>query len=132
MGEQASGGFTIGQTGSLMNYLESQTASGEFSAAIAVGDGATEFCWSDRHAWTVVAVTEPRKDGRRTVTVQQDRATRVDRNGMSESQRYRFEPNPDGPTAEVTWQRGAWHRKGDPRGNVFRFGHREEYHDYSF
>jgi len=95
-----------------------------------VGMGATELCWTDRHAYTIIAVS---KSGRR-ITVQRDNAERTDDNGMSESQMYTFTPNPDGGTYIVTLRKnGSWILKGDSlKGARFAIGHRSEYHDFSF
>jgi len=62
-----------------------------------VGDGATLQCWSDRHACTVIAVSE---SGKR-ITLQEDTATRTDNNGRSECQSYTFARNPSGKTHVV-------------------------------
>lgn len=89
-----------------------------------VGMGATELCWSDRHAYTVIAVSPTGK----TVTVQADRATRTDKNGMSESQEYSFEPNPQGQVYHLRLTKKGWAYKGIR----FALGYRSEYHDFSF
>ena len=54
------------------------------------GGGACLCFHSDRHACTVIKVT------RCTVTVQEDKATRIDTNGMSDDQEYSFERDPNG------------------------------------
>lgn len=61
-----------------------------------VGMGATIRGYTDRIAATVVQV-EKNKAGLVTkVVVQEDKAYRLDNNGMSEVQDYRYEPNPMG------------------------------------
>ena len=54
------------------------------------GMGATVTHYTDRDAATVVAW-----DGK-IVTVQYDHAERVDSNGMSDAQQYKYTPNPEG------------------------------------
>lgn len=93
----------------------------------AIGDGAT-ICWhSDRHAATVIAVSPSGK----TVTVQEDRSIRIDHNGMSESQEYRYEPDADGATYQVRCNaRGQWRVLGG--GQRVLFGERRAFRDFSF
>lgn len=99
---------------------------------IVIGMPATIAIGSDRFAATVVSVKKTR------IEVQEDTAIRTDRNGISESQSYRFEPNPNGT---------IWVCKLDCRGNwlgklpwmssrravatVF-VGRRDHYHDPCF
>lgn len=112
--------------GSLVNMLSGTPA----TYVPKVGDGATELCWSDRHAYTVVEVVSPTH-----VVVQQDTVTRTDKNGMSESQQYSYQANPDAPRKHVTLRRnGRWVLQGESQknGTKFAMGDRREYHDYSF
>lgn len=54
---------------------------------------------------------------------------------MSDSQSYRYEPDPSGATHTFTLRKnGAWVRKGEPmRGGMgILIGHRRHYYDYSF
>jgi len=78
--------------GSVNNWIASRTWYGYDQ--LAIGNGATAYFWSDRHACTVVEVFNRNK--KRYVVVQQDHAKRTDRNGFSESQTYEFTPNPQG------------------------------------
>lgn len=92
-----------------------------------VGMGATVLMWTDRHAGTVGWVSA---SGHKLV-VQEDKATRVDTNGMSDSQSYSFEPDPDGRTFVFTRRRdGKYREKGGRTGLLL--GHREKFHDFSF
>lgn len=106
-------------TGSVVNHLMS--AGGP--ALPAVGDGATVLGWSDRHAATVIKVTP------KTVTVREDTAIRTDANGMSEVQRYRYEPNPEGRVHVYRWTKRGWRSR---TGGGVAFGVRREYYDFSF
>lgn len=115
------------QTGSLVNLICGFNAKGN-PGLPKVGDGCTEYCWTDRHAYTVVEVRSPCR-----VVVQQDKATRIDKNGMSESQTYEFTPNPKAGKVLLSRRKdGRWRRVGSAKGNVFSFGSRDEYRDYSF
>ena len=122
------------QTGSLTNHLLSRMVGDQ--PVPTVGMGATILAWTDRHAATIIAV-----DGER-VTVQEDIAKRADKNGMSESQAYTFEPNQTGRVvmfrrrANGMWQEvrknettGRWNKVD---GYGLRIGDREEYYDFSF
>jgi hypothetical protein len=94
---------------------------------IKVGDGATIIMWSDRHACTIIEI---KKNGREIV-LQQDYAIRTDANGMSDSQSYRFEPNPKGPTYEATIRKnGTFKLKGGSTSVII--GSRSEHYDYIF
>lgn len=96
-----------------------------------VGDGATIVMWSDRHAATVVRVGTA--GGRPFVTVQRDRSVRVDDNGMSDPQTYRYEADPAGEISRFSRRDGGrWVAVGSKRGPTLRLGVRESYHDFSF
>lgn len=108
------------ETGSAFNHFFSRMD----GPAPAVGMGATVLCWTDRHAATIIKVTP------KTVTVQRDHAIRIDQNGMSESQTYRYEPNPNGEIQAFRMtRRGLRHGHS---GNGLLIGDRREYHDFSF
>lgn len=113
-------GFT---TGSLVNLMQSRSAAAH-PVAPEVGMGATELCWTDRHAYTVVAVSPSGK----TITLQADTATRVDNNGMSECQNYEFSRDPNGQLVTARLTKKGWACKG----RRFSLDSRSEYHDFSF
>lgn len=99
-----------------------------------VGDGCTEMCWSDQHAYTVIEVVSTR-----CVYVQRDKATRTDKNGMSDQQDYRYERDPSGKVELLVFKvtkhnpNGRWVRKSEGvRGNQFVMGVRHEHFDFSF
>lgn len=113
------------QTGSLVNHLYS----GSKMPAPEVGMGATRLCWSDRHAATIVEVSKSGK----ALAIVEDIATRIDKNGMSESQEYTFAPGTGSPVWYTLRKNGAWVRKGDSiKGERLAVGGRSEYHDFSF
>jgi hypothetical protein len=92
-----------------------------------VGDGATIQHWSDSTAATVVQVSA---SGKRIV-LQEDKATRLDKNGMSESQEYSYEPDTNGTLHFATLrQDGRYRITGSKR--LVSLGIRRKYHDYSF
>jgi hypothetical protein len=96
-----------------------------------VGMGVTMCYWSDRHAGTVIAVSESGRE----VTVQQDKAFRSDKNGMSEAQEYDYESWPEGPVTVFTLRKnGRFYQKGQPMGSTptLWLGTRREFYDYSF
>ena len=107
------------ETGSLTNHLLSGTK-GEPKPK--VGMGATILGWTDRHAATIIRVTPTQ------VHVQKDRAIRLDSNGMSESQQYRYERDTDALVLVFRKTKKGW--KG--HSGFLRVGDRNEYHDYSF
>lgn len=100
--------------------------------APAPGVGATIVMYSDRHAATIVEVSASGK----TVTVQQDTATRTDTNGMSDCQTYTFAPNPAAPLQVFTLRStGRYVPKGVPTksaGMSLAIGTRQEHYDFSF
>jgi hypothetical protein len=108
-------------TGSLINHMMSYGS----GVKPEVGMGATILCWTDRHAGTIVKVTPSQ------VHVQHDKATRVDKNGMSEAQEYRYEADPNGSVEVFRWSK----KKNGYRnaaGNGLLVGRREGYYDFSF
>lgn len=126
------------QTGSLVNHLYSRAVIGQPEPEL--GMGATLLAWTDRHPATVTDTFLVGKT--RYVTVQDDDAKRLDRNGMSEAQEYEYTPNPkgrlttfrrnkDGMWEEVEWNAGTnrWRKRG---GYGLRLGERRKYYDFSF
>ena len=107
--------------GSLINHMMASTPA---NTTVSVGDGATLVSWTDRTPATVVEVISPRK-----IVVQIDESHRIDENGMSDSQKYRFEPNPFGAKYTAVLRKTGWKVVNGP--NVI-VGHRDKYYDYSF
>ena len=122
------------ETGSLINHVMSRSQSPE----PVVGMGGTMLYWSDRTAVTVVEVNHKG----RFIVVQEDRAVRVDRNGMSEVQQYEYKPDPNGSKYIYRKMRdGRWAQHYlNPKTNRLKknssaqlaLGYRDKYHDYSF
>lgn len=111
------------QTINLINMMYTNTK----SLKPEIGMGATELCWSDRHAYTVIEISNSGKK----LKLQRDKAIRTDNNGMCDSQSYRYEQDPKGYTVEVSLRKdGRWK---EVRGTtVYLVGDRDEYYDYSF
>ena len=124
-------------TNSVTNWLLSGTKG---QPEPTVGMGATILCWTDRHAGTIVKVWKDRKVY--LIEVQEDKATRTDKNGMSECQEYSYEANPAGLTTTFMmtktkgWiqayvgETGRWRQIQG--GNGLRIGERRKYNDFSF
>jgi hypothetical protein len=104
--------------------------------------GATRLLWSDRCAGTITFVEKIR--GVTYITVQDDTVTRTDKNGMSESQSYQYEPNFNGATfffkkhpktgfwKQCTFNINTKRYNQVRQGNGLKIGVREEYYDFSF
>jgi hypothetical protein len=89
-----------------------------------VGMGVTVVMWTDRYPGTIVRVSPSGK----TFQYQEDKATRTDSNGMSESQTYRFEPNPAATVRTARLTKSGWKDKG----TRIAVGVRSRYYDFSF
>ena len=101
-----------------------------------VGMGATITMHTDRHACTIVAISE---DGKRIETTR-DKAIRTDLKPdgsapMTDCQSYRYETVPDARREVWTLRKdGSWVKDGEPLRNGQRIclGFRSEHYDYSF
>jgi len=115
------------RTGSFINALyDAQSV-----PAPMVGMGATILMWTDRHAATVVWVS----DSGKALEIQRDHATRADSNGMSDAQSYTYAPNPEASRDRYTLRRnGKWIREGSSAKSALSLllGVRDEHFDYSF
>lgn len=125
------------QTASLTNHVLSRAVVGQPEPK--VGMGATLLAWTDRYPATIIEVRTTKNCV--YVTVQEDDATRTDKNGLSESQTYEFTPKPNGRKFTFrSGKNGMWQemRKNDRgcrlicEGYGLRIGEREKYHDFSF
>lgn len=123
-------------SGSLVNHLQGDCT---LQPVPVVGMGATLLGWTDRHAATVVGIETLVQEGGKVkkgeILIRRDRAVRIDKNGMSESQTYEYSEDTAAPTVAYTFRKnGSWVRKGDTLkgGQRVALGHRDEYHDFSF
>lgn len=124
------------QTASLVNHL----MAGSFGTTdIKIGEtGATILSWTDRHPCTVI---EKFKVGKFWyIEVQQDRAVRIDENGMSDSQKWEYSRDTTGiiNTFRIT-ENGYQHVRKNENGRYVKatgyglsVGRREKFHDFSF
>lgn len=94
-----------------------------------LGMGATENCWSDRHAYTIVGIL---KGGE--IMVQRDAATVIKGSTQDGSAEYKYEADPNGATRILTKRTdGRWRAKGDSKkGNTYTLGIRNEHRDPHF
>jgi hypothetical protein len=90
-----------------------------------VGMGATVVMWTDRKAATVIEVSPSGK----TFKIQIDKSTRTDGHGMSDSQDYSYEADPEGSIYTVRMSKRGWNAHGIGRVSL---GQRDTYHDFSF
>lgn len=88
-------------TGSLMNHVMSTS-----DQKPEVGKGATILHWTDREAWEVIKVSKSGKE----VTIQKYDAERIDKNGMSEVQDYKYEKLSD-RTMDLVFRWSSWKAK---------------------
>jgi hypothetical protein len=92
---------------------------------IQVGDGATICYYTDKEAGTIIKRTK------NTITYQRDKAIRIDNNGMSDCQEYRYERNPNGKIEVYHWsdKYGCFRNS---KNHLYVINGRYEYFDYSF
>jgi hypothetical protein len=113
--------------GSLNNFLMGHSKQTEPE----VGMGCTILRYTDRDAATIIEVNSKKT----VIVIQEDNATRIDKNGMSECQDYAYTPNTDATKLTFTKRKnGAWVRMKEPLqgGQRVAIGYRDSYHDYSF
>ena len=68
-----------------------------------IGMGVTQLLWSDRYPYEVIAVISERK-----IIIRELGYERTDKNGISESQDYRFFSKPDGEVKTLVLRNGKW------------------------
>lgn len=92
-----------------------------------IGMGITINGWTDRTPGTIIQISLSMKQ----IVIQEDKATRTDNNGMSESQSYTYEVDPNGAIQTATLRKdGTYRITGSTR--LVHLGDRRKYHDYSF
>jgi len=135
--------------GNLINRVAENACLFPIDHKVKVGDGGTEYMWSDRVPYSVCSVDYNWKNkGYEIIGVQRDHAKRTDNNGMSESQTYEFTPNieasvnylrsytyeKDGKTwkyySPVRWNSKT--NRWNAGGRAVTLGRRESYWDPSF
>jgi len=122
----------------LYGSLNSRLMESSIQPTPEVGMGATITMHTDRHACTIVSISE---NGKRIETTR-DKAFRLDLNPdgspqMSDSQSYRYETVLDGSHGRSFWtlrKDGGWVKEGESLkgGQRICLGFRDEHYDYSF
>ena len=92
---------------------------------VQVGDGVTICYYTDREAGTIIKRTK------NTITYQQDKAIRIDDNGMSDCQEYRYERDPNGKIEVYHWS-SKYGCFRNSKSHLYVINGRHEYFDYSF
>lgn len=126
------------ETGSLVNHI----MAGPTAKVPEVGMSATFLSWSDRYPGTIREVFT--KGPWTYIGVSGDAYTRIDNNGMSESQSYEYDTTDRGDRTYFRrkegqgWQpvkknadTGRWVKKDAAMGGI-AIGYRERYYDFSF
>ncbi len=85
--------------GSISNMMKARTP----NIIPVVGMGVTELLWSDRNPYEVIEV----KDATHII-IRALSAERIDHNGMSEIQEYRFSSNLNGIKKPLVFRNGRW------------------------
>lgn len=118
-------------TGSLVNYMMGNST----KPTPEVGMGCTLLFWSDRYAGTIIKIEN------NIIHVQQDNATRIDKNGISEDQEYEYTPNPKGAMyyfrirkgklvqVRLNMETNRWNIANECNLSI---GTRRQYYDFSF
>jgi hypothetical protein len=92
-----------------------------------IGMGVTQQIGSDRYPGTIIEVSASGKK----IVFQDDIAIRTDSNGMSESQTYTFERDPNGSIHYASLRKdGRWKLMGSKI--PISIGIRSKYYDFSF
>lgn len=110
------------ETGSLMNHL----MTGPTEIVPEVGMGVTLCGWTDRYAGTITKISPSGK----TLTIVEDIAKRIDKNGMSESQTYEYTQDPDGKAMTARKGKRGWRVAQMGYGVIL--GVRKAYYDFGF
>ena len=86
--------------GSLNNRFEEGQ---QFVKEIKVGDGVTEYGYTDRYAYEVVEVID-----QNNIVIRKVDTRRIDNNGMSDCQEYEYISNKKNPTERLTRRNNVW------------------------
>lgn len=106
-------------TGSLVNSILIES----FPKEVKINIGATECLFTDRRAGTIIEVLKNK------IIFQYDDAVRIDKNGMSEVQEYRYSTNNNNEKKIFKLTKKGWKSKS---GTYLAIGYKDEYYDYSF
>ena len=92
-----------------------------------IGAGATIYYYSDCSPATVIRVTQNGKK----IFIQEDKYTRLDKNGFSELQQYSYEPDSEGTIHVATLRADGTYKIAKSK-TVVAIGIRRRYWDPSF
>ena len=87
--------------GSIENRLEEGR---QFVKDIKVGDGVTEYSWSDRDPWEVTRVKDQKH-----ITIRRLIAKRIDKNAWCGPQEYEYISDPEGVEYDIVKRGSAWY-----------------------
>ena len=88
--------------GCLSNRLEEGKI---FVKEIKVGDGVTEYHWSDRTPYEVIEVINQKH-----IIIRKMDYKRIDNNGMSDTQDYQYISNENNPKYELVLRNNVWYK----------------------
>lgn len=88
--------------GSLQNRLEENK---QFVKEIKVGDGVTEYSYTDRTPYEVIAVRDQKH-----ITIRELTAKRTDNNDMSDAQDYEYISNENNYSCEIVKRGDYWYK----------------------
>jgi hypothetical protein len=109
--------------GSFMNRVMEKTPA---TITPEIGMGATSFYYTDRHCWTIIAVSKNGKE----ITLQRD-SIKVDGEASYGHQNWLITPDTEGVTSTATLRKnGTWKQKKGT--TVFGIGFRNYHYDWSF
>lgn len=92
-----------------------------------IGQGVTICLWSDCEPATIIGVSP----GGKKITIQEDTWRRTDDNGMSDSQEYEYDRDPNGEIHVASLRKDGTYRLAKSKTRVSLFG-RRKFHDFSF
>ena len=99
----------------------------ENDVAIQIGDGATVHIGSDSNPYTIIDVSASGK----TIMLKADKVERIDNNGMSDIQEYKYFWDPEGEELKATKRKnGSWKIVGTNM--IVSIGIRRKFFDFSF
>lgn len=77
----------------------------QFVKEIKVGDGVTEYGYTDRYPYEVVEVID-----QNNIVIRRIDTRRIDNNGMSDCQEYEYISNENNPTERLTRRNNVWYK----------------------
>lgn len=91
-----------------------------------IGEGVTVSIGSDAYPYTIIDISPSGK----TIYLQEDRVERIDSNGISEVQEYKYFRNSEGKEIKASMRKnGGWKTTDNCKVSI---GVRRRYYDFSF